>query len=158
MGISLDEAVEEALCFGWIDSRLNRLDDERNVLRFTPRRRGSAWAKSNKERVGRLEAQGLMTPAGRALVEAAKIDGSWYVLDRIDDLTMPDDLTAALAADPAAERYFAAFPPSTKKAILFWIASAKKPETRAKRVAETVRLAAENRRATERRPETRGGA
>ena len=80
------------------------------------------------------------------------------MLDLVDDLTMPDDLIAALAADQAAERHFAAFPASTKKAILFWIASAKRPETRAKRIAETVRLAAQDRRATEWRPKTGGGA
>jgi uncharacterized protein YdeI (YjbR/CyaY-like superfamily) len=145
-GVTYAEAVEEGLCFGWIDSRANRLDKDRYALRFTPRKPRSVWAKSNKERVERLEAQGLMTLAGRALIQAAKADGSWDVLDGVEDLTMPDDLTAALAAEPAAERYFATFPPSTKKMILSWIGSAKRPETRAKRLAETVRMAAENRR------------
>ena len=167
-GIAYDEAVEEALCFGWIDSRADRLDDERYVLRFTPRKRGSVWAESNKGRVERLEALGLMTPAGRALVDAAKADGSWDALERVDDLTVPDDLTAAFAGAAStdtdanvgadAESNFAAFPTSTKRAILFWIASAKRPETRAKRIAETVRLAALNLRATEWRPKRNGDA
>jgi uncharacterized protein YdeI (YjbR/CyaY-like superfamily) len=143
-GVPYDEAVEEALCFGWIDSKTNPLDDERYLQMFTPRRPGSAWSRSNKERVERLERDGRMTPAGRALVEAAKRDGSWTKLDAIENLEIPPDLAEALAANPEAEENFVAFSASSRRHILGWIASAKRPETRAKRIAETARLAAEN--------------
>jgi uncharacterized protein YdeI (YjbR/CyaY-like superfamily) len=79
--LTYDDAVEEALCFGWIDSVTGRLDDARYKLRFTPRRRGSGWARSNKARVAKLAEQGLLTPAGIAVIEAAKADGSWNALD-----------------------------------------------------------------------------
>ena len=139
------EAVEEAVCFGWIDSVVNRLDDARFKQLMTPRKRGSAWAPSNKERVARLARQGLLAPAGIAAVEAAKADGSWALLDDSLALVVPDDLAAALAEDPVAGRSFAALPPSTRKQILYWIGSAKRPETRAKRIRETVAAANENR-------------
>jgi uncharacterized protein YdeI (YjbR/CyaY-like superfamily) len=142
--VSYEDAVEEALCFGWIDSVQRVVDAERTMLRFSPRKPKSAWSKLNKGRVGRLMRVGLMTPAGLAKIEAAKRDGSWSALDAVERLTMPADLKAALAADPDAARHFAAFPPSSKKIILGWIASAKRPETRAKRVSETVRQAAKN--------------
>jgi uncharacterized protein YdeI (YjbR/CyaY-like superfamily) len=100
--LTYDEAVEEALCFGWIDSVVNRLDADRFKQLLTPRKRGSGWARTNKERVGRLIAQGLMENAGLAAIEAAKADGSWHALDDVEDLVVPDDLAAALAADPAA--------------------------------------------------------
>jgi uncharacterized protein YdeI (YjbR/CyaY-like superfamily) len=96
--VSYEDAVEEALCFGWIDSVSSRVDDERGMLRFSPRRPGSIWARSNKERIARLEVAGLMTEAGRRVVETAKADGSWTVLDAAEDLVVPDDLAAALAA------------------------------------------------------------
>jgi uncharacterized protein YdeI (YjbR/CyaY-like superfamily) len=146
-GVTYDEAVEEALCFGWIDSRANKVDETTYRLMMTRRKRGSAWAATNKVRVERLIAEGRMTSAGLELVESAKADGSWDALNDVDDLTMPDDLLGALAANPTAQRYFDAFPDSSKRIILFWIASAKRPETRAKRVATTVELAEHNRRA-----------
>jgi uncharacterized protein YdeI (YjbR/CyaY-like superfamily) len=111
---------------------------------FTPRRPGSPWSRSNKERVARLAREGRMTPAGRALVEAAKRDGSWTKLDAVENLAVPSDLAEALAANSKAEQHFNAFSPSARRHILGWIASAKRPETRAKRIAETVRLAADN--------------
>jgi uncharacterized protein YdeI (YjbR/CyaY-like superfamily) len=143
-GVSYDEAVEEALAFGWIDSKTNPRDEEGWLQMFTPRRPGSPWSRSNKERVARLEREGRMTPAGRALVEAAKRDGSWTKLDAVENLEVPPDLAKALAANPQAEQHFNAFSPSARRHILGWIASAKRPETRAKRIAETVRLAAQN--------------
>jgi uncharacterized protein YdeI (YjbR/CyaY-like superfamily) len=142
--LSYDDIVEEALCFGWIDSRLNRLDDERSVLLMTPRSPTSIWARTNKERVERLIAEGRMTEAGMRSVAIAKANGSWTVLDEIDALVVPDDLAAALAANEEARRRFDAFPPSARKMILRWIKSAKRAETRQRRVAETVRLAAMN--------------
>lgn len=137
------DAVEEALCVGWIDSLGNTLDDDRHLLLMTPRKRGSAWSRPNKERVERLTAAGLMTPAGAAAVEAAKADGSWTALDAVEDLIEPDELAEALDAVPAARRHWDGFSPSSRKAILWWIASAKRPATREKRIAETVRLAAD---------------
>ncbi|HEX2110261.1 MAG TPA: YdeI/OmpD-associated family protein [Gaiellaceae bacterium] len=111
---------------------------------FTPRRPGSPWSRSNKERVARLERDGRMTPAGRALVEAAKRDGSWTKLDAVENLEIPPDLAEALASIPEAETHFAAFSASSRRHILAWIAGAKRPETRARRIAETARLAAQN--------------
>jgi uncharacterized protein YdeI (YjbR/CyaY-like superfamily) len=142
--VAYDDAVEEALCFGWVDSRPNAIDDERYMQLFTPRKGKSPWSKLNKERVARLIEQGLMTPAGMAKIEAAQADGSWSAYDGIEELTVPDDLAAALAANPDAQRHFEAFSASSKKNILWWIESAKRPDTRVKRIEETVRLAAEN--------------
>jgi len=139
-----DAIVEEALCFGWIDSRPNKLDDQRSMLLLSPRRPGSPWSKLNKVRALRLIDAGLMTPAGLAKIAQAQADGSWSVLDDVEALVIPADLAAALAADPVAAEYFTAFSPSSKKGILQWIQSARRPETRAKRIAETVALAARN--------------
>jgi uncharacterized protein YdeI (YjbR/CyaY-like superfamily) len=145
--ITYEEAVEEALCFGWIDGQANSLDDERSMMRMTPRKPTSAWARSNKERVERLIAGGQMTEAGLRAIATAKANGSWTILDDVDALVIPDDLQSALAADEQAHSYFEAFPPSAKKQILYWIKTAKRPETRQRRIAETVRLAASNIRA-----------
>ncbi len=142
--LTYDQAVEEALCFGWIDSRPNTLDDQRWMQLFSPRKRKSPWSRLNKQRVEKLIKQGLMTPAGLEKIETAKQDGSWTLLDAIEDLKIPPDLEAALAASDAAQQYFMAFSPSSRKGILWWIESAKRPETRAKRIQETVTLAAEN--------------
>ena len=150
--LEYDEAVEEALCFGWVDSKSNALDEERSMLWFAPRREGSGWSKPNKERVERLIADGRMAPAGLAKIEAAKRDGSWTALDAIEALEIPADLQEALDSYESAGRHFEAFPPSVKKNILTWIATAKMPETRAKRIAETARLAQENVRANQWRP------
>ncbi len=147
--IEYDEAVEEALCFGWVDSKPGKLDDERSMLWFAPRKNKTGWSKINKERVERLIKEGLMTPAGLAKVEAAKKDGSWAALDAVEALEIPPDLDKALAANPTAREYFEAFPRSVKRAILEWISSAKKAETRNKRIEETVRLAAQNIRANQ---------
>lgn len=142
--LTLDEAVREALCFGWIDSTLRPLGNEKSALLFTPRRPRSIWSRSNKQRVESLIAAGLMTDAGQRVIDTAKRDGSWSSLDAVEELRVPDDLGQALAADPDAKRNFDAFTPSPKKNVLWWIESAKRPQTRAKRIAETVRLAAQN--------------
>jgi uncharacterized protein YdeI (YjbR/CyaY-like superfamily) len=147
--IDYDEAVEEALCFGWIDSKPNKLDEERSLLWFAPRQPRSGWSKLNKQRVERLMEQGLMMSAGLAKVEAAKQDGSWNALDAIEALEIPPDLEQALTSYQAAKQNFEAFPKSVKRGILEWIASAKKPETRTKRIQETAQLAAENIRANQ---------
>ena len=106
---------------------------------------GSVWARTNKARVERLVVAGLMTPAGLAVVEAAKADGSWSAFDDVDNLVMPDDLTAALAANPDAEQFFSGLSASMRRLSLCWIASAKRPETRASRIAKVVTDAAEGR-------------
>ena len=141
--------VEEALCFGWVDSKPGKLDEERSMLWFAPRKRGSSWSGLNKERVDKLTAAGLMAPTGLEKVEAAKIDGSWNALDGVENLEIPEDLQAALDATPPAGDHFTAFPRSVKRAILEWINSAKKMETRASRVEETAQLAAQNIRANQ---------
>ncbi len=143
------EAVEEALCVGWIDSLGNRLDDERHLLLMTPRKRGSGWSRPNKERVERLTAAGLLRPAGLAAVEAAMADGSWTALDAVEDLVEPPELTAALDAVPAARASWDGFSPSARKGILQWIASAKRPGTRARRVEQSAALAAEGKKANQ---------
>ncbi|MBI4956447.1 MAG: YdeI/OmpD-associated family protein [Myxococcales bacterium] len=135
-------AVEEALCFGWIDSVVNKLDALRSLQLFSPRKRGSTWSKSNKERVARLVASGLMTPVGLAKVEAARRDGSWTALDAVEALELPADLKAALRRRRGATAAFAAFGASAKKGLLFWLTSAKRPETRARRLVAVVEYAA----------------
>jgi uncharacterized protein YdeI (YjbR/CyaY-like superfamily) len=147
--VPYEVVVEEALCFGWVDSLPRKLDERRSMLLLSPRKPGSAWSRINKERAERMIAAGLMTPAGLARVEQAKADGSWSRLDEVEALAVPGDLAEALAACPNASRNFEAFPRSVKRGILEWIMQAKRPETRAKRVAETARLAAENKRANQ---------
>jgi uncharacterized protein YdeI (YjbR/CyaY-like superfamily) len=147
--VEYEEAVEEALCFGWIDSKANTLDDERSMLWMAPRKPRTGWSKPNKERVERLLAAGLLAPAGLAKIEAAKQDGSWNALDAVEALEIPPDLAAALAALPNARANWDAFPRSAKRGILEWIANAKTPATRAKRIEETARLANENIRANQ---------
>ena len=148
--VEYEHAVEEALAFGWIDSKSKGLDDGRTLLWMSPRKPSSGWSRSNKERLARLERQGLMTDAGRAAVDAAKRSGAWTLLDSVEALEEPADLAAALDASPAARVNYDAFPASSKKLILTWIATAKREETRRARVAETARLAAENVRANHR--------
>jgi uncharacterized protein YdeI (YjbR/CyaY-like superfamily) len=150
--LSYDESVEEALCFGWIDSKPNKIDDERSMLWFAPRKSGTGWSRLNKTRVERLMAQGLVQPAGLIKMETAKQDGSWTALDAVEALEIPVDLAQALAAYETAKQNFEAFPRSAKRGILEWIASAKKPETRMKRIAETAQLAAQNLRANQWKP------
>jgi uncharacterized protein YdeI (YjbR/CyaY-like superfamily) len=145
--LAYDEAVEEALGFGWIDSKPNKLDDARYKLWMAPRKPKSPWSALNKRRVEALTAAGMMSDAGLEAVERAKANGSWDALQRSDTLTVPVDLARAFKASPEAKRNFDAFPPSSRRTILEWIHAAKRPETRARRVEETVRLAAENIRA-----------
>ena len=147
-----EDAVTEALRFGWIDSKAGKGDAERSQLWFSPRRKGSAWARTNKRRIERLEREGRLAPAGRRLIEAAKADGSWTLLDDVENLVVPDDLAAAFAAHPGAREHWDAFPPSARRAILEWIVHAKRAATRAKRIEETARLAARGERANEWKP------
>lgn len=139
--------VEEALCFGWIDGLVNTLEDGRQAQLLTPRRRGSGWSGSNKERVERLVADGRMTAAGIRVIDAAQADGSWTLLDASEALIEPAELTAALDANKEARRQWDAFPKSPRRALIWWVMSAKRPETRERRVAAIVSEAAEGRRA-----------
>lgn len=150
--MTYEEAVEEALAFGWVDSKANTLDDERSILWYAPRKAGSGWSRPNKERVDRLIADGRMTPAGLAKIEAAKADGSWTLLDGVENLEVPPDLAAEFARYPDARANWDAFPRSARRGILEWIVQAKRPETRAKRIAETARLAQDNVRANQWQP------
>jgi uncharacterized protein YdeI (YjbR/CyaY-like superfamily) len=143
-GVYYEEAVEEALCFGWIDGRLNPLDGDRYRLLFSPRKPGGTWAKSNKERVARLIEQGRMTAAGLAKIEAAKHDGSWDTLDVLDNLEIPPDLERALSENRAARKTYESWTDSYKTRVIYWIVSAKRAETRSKRVTQTVSAASEN--------------
>lgn len=166
--LSYDDAVVEALRFGWIDSVQRKLDDSRTMLWFAPRRPGSAWSRLNKQRIARLKDDDRLEPAGRAKVETAQRDGTWNLLDEVEDLIVPDDLAAAFAAHPGSrdqwEQFLARrsrscawfvepgsakFPPSTQRGILEWIVQAKRAATRDKRIDETARLAAEGRRANQ---------
>jgi uncharacterized protein YdeI (YjbR/CyaY-like superfamily) len=140
------DAVEEALCYGWIDSTVRPLDDARYVQLMTPRKPTSNWSRTNKERIERLIALELMAEPGLASVERAKANGSWSKLDAVEAMVMPDDLAAALAAAPGAAERFAAFSPSARKGYLYWINNAVRPETRAHRVSEVVRHAVANRK------------
>lgn len=148
------EIVEELLCYGWIDTRTRRLDEDRTMFLVAPRKPGSSWSASNKKRVTKLEKVGLMTQAGREKIDGAKRDGSWSYLDDIEKLVVPDDLSSALHENKTAQREFGAFNKSAKKVILLWIKTAKRSDTRAKRVSETVRLAAKGLKAAH--PEARG--
>lgn len=141
--LKLDEAVEEALCFGWIDSLPNKLDATRYLLLLTPRKPGSVWSKINKVRAERMIASGLMTAPGLAKIEAARNDGSWNSLDRVEAMHMPDDLAAALAANREAKTNFEGFSASARKGLLYWIDSAKRAETRKERIARAVVSAAQ---------------
>jgi uncharacterized protein YdeI (YjbR/CyaY-like superfamily) len=140
--VTLDEAVEEALCFGWIDSHLRRIDERSHALRFTPRKPTSQWSASNEARVARLTREGRMAPAGLAAVAAAKANGTWDELTSLDADTTPTDLEAALAGEPAAAERWRTWPPSHRRAYVVHVLQAKRSETRARRIDFVVRRAA----------------
>jgi uncharacterized protein YdeI (YjbR/CyaY-like superfamily) len=142
--VAQPDAVEEALCYGWIDSIVRTIDDERYMQKYTPRKDKSNWSALNKKRVAKLIRQGKMTPAGQAKIDAAKKNGSWSRLDAVEQRAeMPPELEKALGRNKKARAFFEELAPSHKKQYIWWIASAKRDETRKKRVRETVkRLAA----------------
>jgi uncharacterized protein YdeI (YjbR/CyaY-like superfamily) len=147
--MTYDQAVTEALRFGWIDSTARGLDDQRSMIWCCPRRAGSGWSRPNKERIARLEASGRLELAGRAAIEAAKADGSWTLLDAVEELVVPDDLAEALDRHPGSRDLWDAFPPTARKMLLAWIVQAKRPATRAKRIEQTASEAAHGRRANQ---------
>jgi uncharacterized protein YdeI (YjbR/CyaY-like superfamily) len=133
--VSYGDAVEEALCFGWIDTTVNPIDPTRYRQLFTVRKVRSTWSKLNKTRVAALTAAGAMMPAGLAAIERAKMDGSWESLDAVEALILPPDLEAALRMNPRASERYHALSPSRRKMILYALNQAKRPETRAARIA-----------------------
>lgn len=138
------EAVDEALCFGWIDSKPNKRDDKSYYQFFAKRNPRSNWSKVNKEKVAKLIKQGLMQNAGYEMVEIAQKNGTWTALDKVENLTLPDDLLELFLKNKTAFDHWENFPRSSKRGILEWIGNAKKPETRLKRMEETVSLAEKN--------------
>lgn len=145
--LDYEAAIEEALCFGWVDATAGSVDDRRTRLYFSPRRPRSPWAATNKARVARLIEQGRMTPAGLAAIDRATQDGSWTVLDGAERLEIPPDLATALADHPPAAATFAGLPRSARKQMLGWVAMARRPATRAKRITRIVDAAARGERA-----------
>jgi uncharacterized protein YdeI (YjbR/CyaY-like superfamily) len=147
--VPYDDLVEEALAFGWVDSLPRRLDDERTMLLMSPRKPGSNWSAINKARVEKMTAAGLMHPSGQTKVDLAKRDGTWTALDAVERLDVPGDLAEAFDARPGAREAWEGFPRSVRRGVLEWIAAAKKPETRAKRVTETAERAEKGERANQ---------
>ncbi|WP_194777644.1 YdeI/OmpD-associated family protein [Pararhodonellum marinum] len=138
------EAVDEALCFGWIDSKPNKRDENSYYQFFAKRNPKSNWSKVNKQKVDKLIAQGLMESAGTKMIEIAKQNGTWTALDEVDNLTIPDDLQELFSKNKPAFENWENFARSSRRGILEWIMNAKKAETRRKRIEETVSLAEKN--------------
>lgn len=147
--VTYDEAVDEALCFGWIDSSAKKGTDEYYLQFFARRNPKSNWSRVNKDKVAKLIQAGLMTDAGMEMVDLAKQTGTWSALDDVENLINPPDLQQQLDANPTARQYFDAFPKSVKRGILEWLLNAKTPATRAKRIDEIVTLAERNERANQ---------
>ena len=147
--------MDEALCFGWIDSSVKKGTDEYYLQFFTRRNPRSNWSRVNKAKVEKLVQAGLMTDAGMKLIDLAKQTGTWTALDDVENLINPPDLQQQLDANPTAKLYFDAFPKSVKRGILEWLLNAKTPATRAKRIDEIVTLAERNERASQYRPKAK---
>ena len=139
-----DDLVEEALCFGWIDSRVQRVDDERRMQWFSPRRKGGVWSSLNKARIERLIGEGLMSAAGQRVIDEAIADGSWSQTDEVDALVIPPDLETALDVVPGTRDAFEALPDSIRRQHLWWIHSAKRAVTRSNRIEELMRHLSED--------------
>ncbi|KRE94779.1 hypothetical protein ASG76_10330 [Nocardioides sp. Soil774] len=144
---SYEQSVLEALRFGWVDSTVRGVDTDRSMMWFSPRRRGSVWTRTNKQRVARLEAAGLMEPAGAAAVAEAQGSGMWTLMDDVEDRVVPDDLAAAFGRHPGSRAHWDSWSPSAQKSILAWIVLAKRAETRAVRVETTAEKAARGEKA-----------
>jgi uncharacterized protein YdeI (YjbR/CyaY-like superfamily) len=141
--IGWSDSVDEALCFGWIDSTRKTIDKESFAQFFCKRKPTSNWSKINKAKVQRLIEEGLMAEAGFKSIEIAKKNGSWFILDEVEELIVPIDLMKAFRSQPGSEEYFNNLSKSVKKMILQWLVLAKRPETRQKRITETAELAAQ---------------
>ena len=147
--VNYEEAVEEALCFGWIDSRPQKRDEDCFLLMFSKRKPKSVWSAINKKRIEKLIADKRMKPAGMSAIEIAKENGSWTSIDKVEAMEMPAELNKAIKKNKKAFENFNAFPASTKKALFQWVTMAKTDETRSKRVSEIVSKAAKNIRANQ---------
>ena len=145
--LTYEEAVEEALCFGWIDSTSRKRDDISSYQYFAQRKPKSGWSRLNKLRVAKLSRLKLIAPAGKAVISAAKKSGAWTALDDVENFIMPPELIRALQKNKPALKNFDSFPPGARKIILHWILSAKQIETRKNRIRQTVSSAAKNIRA-----------
>lgn len=147
-----DEAVDEALCFGWIDSLSKKGDEEHYLQYFAKRKPKSNWSRVNKDKVARLTQAGLITEAGQAMIDLAKQTGTWTALDDVENLVYPPDLQDQLTANPTAKGFFDAFPRSVKRGVLEWLLNAKTSATRTKRINEILTMAERNERANQYRP------
>jgi len=134
-------AVEEAVCFGWIDSKPNKRDEESYFLYFTGRSPKSKWSNANRQRAEKMIERGFMAQAGMEMINVAKKIGTWTALENVQKSNVPPDLERAFKKNKTAKINFSAFPASSKRIILEWILNAKKTETRQKRISDTVRLA-----------------
>ena len=148
--LTYNDAVEEALCFGWIDSKINPIDDAFYMQIFTPRKAKSAWSALNKTRVERLLAAGLITPAGLVVIKAAKSSGTWDAMKHVEELIVPPDLKKALKANPDARRHWVSYSASRRKGVLYRLAGAKRPETRARYLRDLIENMARNLSSAER--------
>ena len=141
--LTWQQAVDEALCFGWIDGQARKRDQETSLIRFTPRRLRSSWSQRNVANVARLEAQGRMLPSGRAAVDAAKADGRWAVAYAASsEAEVPADLIAAIAADPAAQAMFDVLTKANRFAVIHRVNSVKRAQTRERKIGEFVAMLA----------------
>ena len=141
--ISWSEAVDQALCFGWIDSTAKPIDEHTYKQFFTKRKPKSVWSKVNKQKIERLIEQGLMVQAGHECIEIAKLNGSWTILDDVEELTIPEDLEKEFNTQPNLKDFFLSLSKSVRKSILHRLKMAKRLETRQKRIAEIAELAAQ---------------
>ena len=145
--LAYDEAVEEALCFGWIDSIIKRIDDDRYARKLTPRKPDSLWSELNKKRIARLQKQGLMMEAGMAKVKEAKASGQWNRPDRPQlSFDIPEELASELAKNRKAREFFDRLAPSYQRQYIGWIAVAKRQETKERRLKEAIALLAKGER------------
>ncbi len=148
-----DDAVCEAIAYGWVDSRPGVVDDNRSKGYYSPRKATSGWSRTNKDRVERLRAEGLMAPEGEAVIAAAVANGSWEKLDAVEELIEPVELATGLDEDPNARAAWDSFPRGVKRGILEWISLAKRDETRAQRIREIITKASVGERANQWRPQ-----
>jgi uncharacterized protein YdeI (YjbR/CyaY-like superfamily) len=139
--LSYDDIVEEALCFGWIDSIPGKVSDTQTKIYVSKRKPKSVWSKTNKERIEKLLSLGMMHPSGKAAIDTAKANGSWDALNQSDKFEIPLELQSLLDTSPKAKEFYFSLPPSSHKIILEWIYAAKKEETKLARINETVSLA-----------------
>ena len=147
--LSVSEATDEALCFGWINGQGRPLDADRYLSYFGPRKPGSGWSRVNKTKIEHLLATGQMAPAGLARIEAARQDGSWTLLDEVEQLLVPADLAAALQAQPPAAGFFATLSRTDRRNLLQWLVLARRPDTRQRRIAAIAELAARQQKPTQ---------